>query len=222
MKFFPLRFPWITATLASLFPAAWLLPSDDLEYDRARMAAGEVWRLVTGQLVHWTPRMAALDVGMVIALGIWLELRGDRRRLVTSLALGAGLTALAVQTLSPDLLTYQGSSGLASALFVLAAVRIADTPERWPRTLAITAVVLFLSKAAFESLAGQTLFAGPLPPGVHVVPLVHLLGGLGGLVATQKLMLPELFKSCRVAAGLTLRGSPPPSVAIPLGKESAK
>ena len=31
--------------------------------------------------------------------------------------------------------------------------------------------------------AGETLFAGPLPEGVRVVPLVHLLGGLAGAVA---------------------------------------
>jgi rhomboid family GlyGly-CTERM serine protease len=218
MKPFPLRFPWITAMLAGLFVAAWLLPSDALEYDRARIAAGEVWRLVTGQLVHWTPRMAAFDIGMVLGLGIWLEARGDRRRLVTSLALGGGFTVLAVQMLSPDLLMYRGSSGVASALFVLAAARIADTPDPMPRLLAIAAVALFLSKAAFESLAGQTLFAGPLPPGVHVVPLVHLLGGLGGLVGvgrpaaepgpsiklSPKCILPHRGKSCIVSPWLTL------------------
>jgi rhomboid family GlyGly-CTERM serine protease len=185
MKPFPLRFPWITAALAGLFATGWLLPSDVLEYDRTRVAAGEVWRLLTGQLVHWTPRMAALDIGMVLGLGIWLELRGDRWRLATSLAVSGALTALAVHALSPDLLIYRGGSGVASALFVLAAVRIADTPDPVPRNLAIAAVALFLSKAAFESLAGQTLFAGPLPPGVHVVPLVHLLGGLGGLVGVE-------------------------------------
>ncbi|HEV7509954.1 MAG TPA: rhomboid family intramembrane serine protease [Thermoanaerobaculia bacterium] len=180
------RFPWITVALAALCATAWFFPADALEYDRTRVAADEVWRLLTGQLVHWTPRMAAFDVGVLLGLGIWLELRGDRRLVVTSLALGGVLTALAVHALSPDLLVYRGSSGAASALFVLAAVRIADRPDPMVRTLAIAAVALFLSKAAFESLAGQTLFAGPLPPGVHVVPLVHLLGGLGGLVGGSR------------------------------------
>lgn len=212
------RLPWITATLATLFATAWLSPADALEYDRTRVAAGEVWRLLTGQLVHWTPRMAAFDLGTLLGLGIWLELRKERRLLITSLALGGGLTALAVHTLSPDLMAYRGASGVASALFVLAAVRVAGTPDPIARTLAITAVALFLSKAAFESLAGQTLFAGPLPADVHVVPLVHLLGGLGGLVgvgrpaaeldpATKlfpKCVLPHRGKSCIVSPWLTL------------------
>src|SRR5436305_12849720 len=110
------RFPWITAALAGLFAAASFSSADALAYDRARVAAGEVWRLLTGQLVHWTPRMAAIDVGMMLGIGIWLEVRGDRRLLIASLALGAGLTALAVHTLSPDLLLYRGCSGVASAL----------------------------------------------------------------------------------------------------------
>src|SRR5215210_4590823 len=176
------RFPWMSSALAALCAAAALVPATALEYDRARVAAGEVWRLLTGQIVHWTARMAVFDFGMLLGLGLWLELRGDRRLAVVTLALGGGLTALAVHALSPGLLVYRGSSGAASALFVLAAVRVADSPDPWTRVLAVAAVALFLGKAAFESLAGQ-LFAGPLPPGVRVVPLVHLLGGLGGLAA---------------------------------------
>lgn len=181
MKPFLRRFPWITTVVSALFAVASFAPVQALEYDRIRVASGEVWRLLTGQLVHWTPRMAAFDIGMLLGLGIWLEVRGDRRLTAVALALGGGLTALAIHLLSTDLFVYRGSSGMASALFVLAAIRVADSTDPRPRILAIAAVALFLSKAAFESLAGQTLFAGPLPQGVHVVSLVHLLGGLGGL-----------------------------------------
>jgi hypothetical protein len=177
------RFPWITLASVALCAAAALVPATVLEYDRARVAAGEAWRLLTGQMIHWTARMAAFDLGMLLGLGIWLEARGDRRLAAVTLALGGGLTALTVHALSPGLLVYRGSSGAASALFVLAAARAANSSDPWPRVLALAAVALFLGKAAFESLAGQALFAGPLPRGVRVVPLVHLLGGLGGLVS---------------------------------------
>jgi rhomboid family GlyGly-CTERM serine protease len=172
-----LRFPWATAGLAGLCALAAMVPPEILQYDRA---AGEVWRLVTGQLVHWTPRMALLDLGMLLGLGARLETRGDRRRMVVALAVGGALTALAVAVFSPGLLLYRGSSGLASALFVLAALRIAEE-SGGSRPLALTAVALFLAKAAVEALTGQTLFAGPLPKGVEVVPLVHLAGGIAGL-----------------------------------------
>ncbi|HEX6862242.1 MAG TPA: rhomboid family intramembrane serine protease [Thermoanaerobaculia bacterium] len=169
------RFPWLTVGLVTLCAAASLGEEAALQYERS----GEAWRLLAGQMVHWTPRMALFDLGMLLGLGAWLELRGDRRLAAVSLALGAVLTAVAVH-LSPDLFFYRGSSGMASALFVLAAIRIADSPDPWTRALSLAAVALFLAKAAFESLSGQTLFAGPLPDGVRVVPLVHLLGGLAG------------------------------------------
>ena len=171
------RFPWMSVALVALCVLASFADETALEYQR-----GEAWRLLTGQMIHWTPRMALFDLGMLLGLGAWLEIRGDRRLAASGLALGAILTALAVH-LSPDLFQYRGSSGIASALFVLGAFRIADSPDRWTRGLAMSTVALFLAKAAFETLAGQALFAGELPEGVRVVPLVHLLGGLGGALA---------------------------------------
>lgn len=168
------RFPWLSFALVALCAAA-SFSGAALQYERG----GEIWRLITGQMVHWTPRMAFFDLGMLLGLGAWLEIRGDPRLAATTLALGAIFTAVAVH-LSQDLSIYRGSSGMASALFVLAAFRIADSPDRWTRALAVASVALFLTKAAFESLAGETLFAGELPEGVRVVPLVHLLGGLAG------------------------------------------
>ena len=173
----------MTLALAVLCAVVALVPAATLEYDRLRVGEGETWRLLTGQIVHWTARMAAFDLGMLLGLGVWLEVRGDRRLAAVALALGGGLTALAVHALSPGLLVYRGSSGAASAFFILSAVRAADSSGSWTRVPALTAIVLFLAKAAFEQLSGQTLFAGPLPQGVRVVPLVHLLGGLGGLAA---------------------------------------
>jgi hypothetical protein len=178
------RFPWMTLALVALCAIA---DGSALEYQRS----GEVWRLLTGQMVHWTPRMAFFDLGMLLGLGAWLEIRGDRQLAAVSLVLGAVLTAVAIH-LSPDLSLYRGSSGMASALFVLAAFRIAGSPDPWTRALAVSAVALFLAKAAFESLAGQTLFAGELPQGVRVVPLVHLLGGLAGAAHLAKRPGPEL------------------------------
>jgi hypothetical protein len=178
------RFPWVSLSIAVLCTAVALVPATTLEYDRIRVGEGEAWRLLTGQSVHWTVRMAAFDLGMLLGVGVWLEVRGDRRLAAVALTLGGGLTALAVHAFSPGLLVYRGSSGAASALFVLAAARIADSSDPWARIPALTAVALFLAKAAFEQLSGQTLFAGPLPQGVQVVPLVHLLGGFGGLAAS--------------------------------------
>lgn len=177
-----MRYPWVSAGLAVIALAIACAPgsAEALQYNRARVMAGEVWLLLSSQWVHWTARMAWADLGVLLGLGVWLETRGERRALVLSLSFGAVLTSLAVHALSPDLFFYRGSSGLASALFVQSALVAARSADRVPRALAVLAAALFLAKAAWESLSGQTLFAGPLGPGVRVVPLVHLLGGMAG------------------------------------------
>ena len=177
-----------TAALAAVALAASLAPGEGLEFVRERVGAGQSWRLLTCQLVHYTPRMAAWDLGTVVALVAWLEHRRDRRVAATSVAMGAVFTALAVHALSPDLVRYRGSSGIASALFVAVAVRSArgDGPLL-SRVLAAIALTAFLAKVGIEAATGQACFAGTLPPGVAVVPLVHLLGGLAGLAAVFEL-----------------------------------
>jgi hypothetical protein len=194
-------FPWLTVTLVAICAAASLTSGTALEYERGQVISGEVWRLLTGQLVHWTPRMAVFDLGMLLGLGTWLEARGDRRLAAAALALGGALTAFAVHALSPGLVVYRGSSGLASALFVLAAVRAGG--------LAKAAIVLFLAKAAFEVATGPAVFAGPLPSGVHVVPIVHLLGGLGGLAAFWLGQEPSGLPSCPTQVQDLSRGGGP-------------
>lgn len=168
------------AALLAIVPGS----GEILEYDRARVAAGELWRLATAQAVHWTPRMALADLGTILALGAWLEWSGERIRMLLATFLGAALAIAGVALLLPHLALYRGSSASASALFVLAALEIArHSPRPGARALALLALLLFAAKIAWEMLTGQPLFAAPLPPGVAVVPLAHLLGGAAGVAA---------------------------------------
>jgi len=179
------RVPWVAVVLVTAFAAVSFAPGvgEALQYDRGRVAAGGFWRLLTSQAVHWTPRMTLVDLAALLGLGAWLEWRGARRVLLTTLVLAAGLTALAVHVLSQGLDLYRGSSGLSSGLFVLTALCVAGGSSGTARIVAGAALVTFAGKAGWEVWSGRALFAGALPPGVRVVPLVHLLGGLGGFVA---------------------------------------
>ncbi len=168
-----------------------------LEYDRARVAAGELWRLATAQAVHWTPRMALADLGAILVLGAWLERNGQRKRMLLACLLGATLTLAGVALLLPHLALYRGSSASASALFVLTALEIVrHPPRRGARALALLALLLIAAKVAWEMLTGEALFAAPLPPGIAVVPLAHLLGGAAGVVAA---VLPRQERSLSAA-----------------------
>jgi rhomboid family GlyGly-CTERM serine protease len=168
------------ASFASAFPGGGEL----LQYDRARVDDGEIWRLLTGQMVHWTAQMAIADLAVLLVLGSWLEMEGRRRAVSLALGLGAVLVAAGVQLLPPSLPLYRGSSGLASALFVLGALEAVRPPARLSsRALAAGALLLFAAKLTWEIAGGHPLFAGGLPDNVEAVPLIHLLGGLAGAVA---------------------------------------
>jgi thiol-disulfide isomerase/thioredoxin len=153
-----------------------------LQYDRAAVAGGELWRLVTSQLVHWTPRMAAIDLGALLVLGSWLEAAGRRRALASTLAVAAAITAGAIHIAALALPVYRGSSGLAAALFVRAALTAAADARGAARRTLCAAAMLLPAKALIEALLGASLFAGPLPEGVVVHPLAHLAGAAAGLV----------------------------------------
>ena len=166
------------AGLSSAWPGA-----DMLEYRRDDVAAGEVWRLLTGQAVHWSPRMAVADLGTVLVIGALIETR-SRRLLVASLMSGTIACGLGIQFLQPTLARYRGASGAASALLAALAVTLWLTVSRgWPRAAAAMALMLLLGKIGAELVTGQAFFAGPLPAGIAVTPLVHLVGTLAGAAA---------------------------------------
>jgi rhomboid family GlyGly-CTERM serine protease len=165
--------------LFSLLPGV----SSWLQYDRTRVVSdGEWWRIVSAQLVHWNARMAIADLGTVVLLGLWAETRMPRATRAVLLA-GLPLIGIGIHLGAPRLLAYRGSSGLATALFVLVALSVAtDTRRRAARALAVVALVLVALKVSREVWTGTALFAGPLPDGVEVAPLAHVLGAVLALM----------------------------------------
>lgn len=176
--------PWVTLTLVGASIVAGILPGGPgaLEYEPAAVVAGEAWRTLTSQVVHWTPRMTVADLAVLLAVGVWLE-RRSRRLAGLSLAVGAMLVAL-VLAATPDMPRYRGSSGLASAVFAAAAVYEVRAGSGWPRAVAALAVAALAAKIGWETWTGLALFSGELPPGIEVRPAVHGAGALGGAVAT--------------------------------------
>ncbi len=177
--------PWLTLGVVAFASLAAILPGIDgiLEYDRAAVGAGEPWRLLTGQLVHWTGRMAVADLVVLFAVGAWLESR-SRRLALAALLTGGLLVGLGLHGFAPGLSHYRGSSGLASALFAASALEMAaGSPRRWARVAALAALGLFGMKLLWEMETGCALAAGPLLPGVRVTPQAHVMGGLAGLLS---------------------------------------
>ena len=157
--------------------------ADALEYDRSAVASGEWWRPFTGQFVHWTPRMAWIDLGAFLTLAAALEWR-SRTLAVATLVAAALVIGAGIHFLLAELARYRGSSGLACAFFVAVAADLAfargTNGTRGLRWLAIAALLAFAAKSTWELATPSSSFVGNLPSGVTVSPAVHLLGGLAG------------------------------------------
>lgn len=165
-----------------------------LQFDRAAMSAGEIWRLATGHFTHWNFDHLFWDTVALLLLGAYCELR-DRRIYACCLALGAASISAGLVLLRPDVQLYRGLSGLDSAFFVLAAWHYGnDARRRNDRTgfyAALSAAAAFLGKVAYESLTGGTLFVDTAAGCFEPLPLSHLLGAVAAAVVAAT---PELQK----------------------------
>ncbi len=175
----------LAATLAIAAVAglafAWPRLAGALIYERADILAGQVWRLWTGHLVHYTASHLVWDLAVFLAAGLWLEwIRPPLARWFYLLAPPA--ISAALWWGEPALARYAGLSGLATGVLVLLALvqrrRDAGAPPWfWPAVLLLVAV-----KVVAEATAQTPLFAR-MDAGVRVVPLAHLGGIVCALIA---------------------------------------
>lgn len=150
----------------------------ELRFERAAIAGGELWRLVSGHLVHLGVSHAFLNalgllliawlVGKEYTLRQWLLVSA-----VTIAAIDAGLWWL-----EPELEWYVGLSGVLHGW--LAAGIVAQIRGRRPDALLLAA--LLAGKLVFEALFGA-LPGSEETAGGPVVTEAHLYGAAGGLLS---------------------------------------
>jgi rhomboid family GlyGly-CTERM serine protease len=169
----------IAAAVAAIVALQALVGAPLLRYDRAALAGGELWRVLTGHLVHLGPRHLVLNLaGLVLVnalIGAHLRLSGwSLVCALSAITISAGLW-LAVPTLN----RYVGLSGVLHGLIVAGALyALADPRER---LFAVAVIAVIAGKLAWEQVIG------PMPgtaaaAGGRVVVEAHLFGALGGLI----------------------------------------
>ena len=137
---------------SGLVVLAFAAPATSLEFDRERVAAGEGWRLVTGQLVHWSAPMMAADLGVLLVSAAVIE-HYSRRLLIGSLVVSAAAVAAGVHFLETDLTRYRGGSGLAAAVVVMASLVLSQRPGT-SRVLAAAVLGTLAVKLIYELATG--------------------------------------------------------------------
>lgn len=178
------RLPFFTLLIAVAALVTHVVPglASSLEFSREAIAAGQVWRLITGHLAHFSSDHLRWDLLVFLALGTLVELR-SRAHFVACCVVGAGLISGLVWLMQPWLVSYRGLSGIDSALFVyvmLDVLVLAGREGRWLVALtAFAGLALFCAKVGFEFATGTTVFVAP-DAAFSPVPLAHVAGAVVG------------------------------------------
>ena len=182
----------ILVALATLlvFPAVNAM--EDLQLERAELADGESYRLLTCHFAHWTWEHLAYDLFAFVLLG-WLCLERGIVRTLGALSTAALVIPVAFMAWHPELEVYRGLSGLDAALFALLAGSILreGIDERLPRRVWLGGAALagFAAKIAFELATGSAFFA---TSDVFVpIPIAHVAGAVCGVAAAFWRRAPE-------------------------------
>jgi len=176
----PAPFRWPLA-LAACALAAYLSPglSAILIYDRSAILGGELWRLITGNWVHFSASHLSYDVIALGAAGWLIESRGYRFFAalcgVAALAIG-----LAIFVALPDLAQYGGLSGVAMASAVYLALHGLREASRW-RWICVGIFALSLARLLFDVFGGGLALIDWEGEAVINVPLSHFVGATAGL-----------------------------------------
>ncbi len=143
-------------------------------YDRAGLAAGQLWRLITAHIVHLNLEHAALNsLGLVLMWALFVRDYSPRQWLFIVLGSIAAIDA-GLWMRDSTIAWYVGSSGAMHGVMsagTLAHVRRRDL-DGW-----ILAIFLIV-KLGYEQTAGALPFADTGP---GVVVNAHLYGAIGGL-----------------------------------------
>lgn len=170
------RRPFLLLAIALLAALATGVPvlRQVMVFDREAILAGEWWRLLTCQLVHFSASHLACNLAVLGVFGVIIQRR--RYRGFNSLCAAAFLAVAPLVLLwQPRVQYFGGLSGLATAAVILVALHgLADADGS--RKLCLLALVGVAAKAAFEWTTLTSLFASFPNRTIIPSPLSHLAG----------------------------------------------
>jgi rhomboid family GlyGly-CTERM serine protease len=183
---------------ASLWPGVAAL----LVYERQAILQGELWRLVTGCLVHFSASHLAWDLLVLTAAGLALRARGHRGLEVVCLlsAVSSGIFLLVAM---PEISRFGGLSGPATGAVVYLCLCEISRRERHP-ALWWAVLVLVGVKTIAELTHQAPIFASVGDIGFRVLPSAHLWGG-GAALAAFWAIRPRALKPADHAYAAVLR-----------------
>jgi rhomboid family GlyGly-CTERM serine protease len=160
-----------------------------LDFDRQKIISGQLWRLWTGHLLHFSVQHAMINALSLLAVGVIAERELGAGRFFLAFFSGALIISIGLLFFAQNMLEYRGSSGLVML------VAVADGRLLWQSRAELRLIIaicgfLLALKIMFESL-GLPLDLANLPDAIQVAWQAHLLGGITGFI------FASLFSNCR-------------------------
>lgn len=163
---------------------AWPPVANALIADGDAIAHYQLWRLLSGPLVHATWGHLARDLALLLFVGVAIERELGRGYPLLCLL---GLAVPTVVSLGhPQIDVYFGTSGLTHALLaamichVLWSSRSEVRTPHWMLALAALGGLALFAKVIWELTTGVPVFPMDLGPGIRQVPIAHATGAAIG------------------------------------------
>ncbi len=203
-KLLTARIPTVTLCLvcATLLVGAWAELAELFVYDRTEILNGELWRIITAPLVHFSKSHLFWNVLVLIAAG-WTIEKSDPRGFWIVCVFSCVSPGLMFLWAYPELLRYGGLSGLATGAVVYLCL-YKTTWESGNKSLWVAILVLVGVKILVEVATDRSVFMreGTL---FQILAATHVLGGVGAIVAFMLSRPAKILCRCleevRTAAG---------------------
>jgi len=168
--------PWRTICLVTGMVAALSVPgiAEYLVYDRAAVARGELWRLFTAHIVHFSGAHLLANMLVLLPAALLVEIR-YRDELPKILVLSAVAIGMGLFFFRTDIYRYAGASGVSLALLTYVALRGLNESKRW-RVVCTILLVLVVAKLAAEALFSWQVADWERDAGFVTVSLSHAIG----------------------------------------------
>ncbi len=163
----------LIAAAIQLFPQSL---RQTLRYDRAEIAAGELWRIITGHLAHLGWSHLAMNVAGLVLVTYIFAPPGKAWAWSGWMFLAAMLTSAGLYFFSPQLGFYVGLSGALHGMIVIGALRWMQHGD----FMGLFVLIIVVAKIVWEQLFGAMPMSQQMAGGPVAVD-AHLWGALAGL-----------------------------------------
>jgi rhomboid family GlyGly-CTERM serine protease len=176
------RFPAGTLLICAAAGAVYGAPlfQAPLIYDRVAIGSGELWRLVTGNLVHLSTVHFVYNVMALLLAGALIEIQRHRHFLLLCL-LSSALVGVALYFGRPEIAVFGGLSGIVTAAVTFLCLHGLENAGAW-RWLCLAVLICLVVKIGVEMALGSSLLLPTEPENFVAVPESHAVGAVTALL----------------------------------------